>query len=173
MEVCAAGKWQAAALHEVIDHIVERHHAYLRRELPALETLVHQAGKGRGRSEGPDPLEKLFRYFRRELENHLRREEEVLFPLIRKIEAAQAAGLEPPRFPFGPITNPIGILEHDHDAERKQLAAMREILGKRAGPDPGGLLERIEEMEADTGLHIDLEDGILFPRAAALGEPSC
>ena len=68
------------------------------------------------------PLEKVFRFFKRELENHLRKEEEVLFPLIPQLEAAFDPAPRLPRFPFGPLANPIGVMEEDHDAERRQMA---------------------------------------------------
>ena len=49
-----------------------------------MERLIARVRETRGRSDANTlvPLEKVFRFFKRELENHLRREEEVLFPLI-------------------------------------------------------------------------------------------
>ena len=86
-----------------------------RREHNARRARHRPAGKGPAvyrdrpwRRPGRDiqlcaPLEKVFRFFKRELENHLRREEEVLFPLIRQLETASKYGAKLPRFPFGPL----------------------------------------------------------------------
>ena len=133
----------------------------------------------RGRSDANTlaPLEKVFRFFKRELENHLRREEEILFPLIRQLEMASKSGGELPRFPFGPIANPIGIMEEDHDAERRQIQKMLVFTGNYTGPAETAnvfhaLFERLEALESDMRLHVHLEDHILFPRAGALENSS-
>ena len=167
--------WDTAGLDTLMQHIVVRHHAYLRKELPLMERLVTRVRETRGRADANTlaPLEKVFRFFRRELENHLRREEEVLFPLIRQLETASKSGAELPRFPFGPITNPIGIMEEDHDAERQQMQKMLILIGNYTGPAEAAnafrsLFEKLQALELDMRLHVHLEDQILFPRAAVL-----
>ena len=74
--------WTAAGLDALMRHIVVRHHEYLRHELPLMERLIARLREARGRTDAATvvPLEKVFRFFKRELENHLRKEEEVLFP---------------------------------------------------------------------------------------------
>jgi regulator of cell morphogenesis and NO signaling len=171
--------WNTAGLDVLMQHIVVRHHAYLRKELPLLERLLARAREARGRADANTlaPLEKVFRFFKRELENHLRREEEVLFPLIRQLETASKSGAKLPRFPFGPIANPIGIMEEDHDAERRQMQKMLVFTGNYTGPAETAnafhsLFERLEALESDMRLHVHLEDHILFPRAGALENSS-
>jgi regulator of cell morphogenesis and NO signaling len=171
--------WNSAGLDALMQHIVVRHHAYIRNELPLMEGLVALVRETRGRSDANTlaPLEKVFRFFKRELENHLRREEEVLFPLIRQLEMASKSGAELPRFPFGPIANPIGIMEEDHDAERRQMQKMLVFTGNYTGPAETAnvfhaLFERLEALESDMRLHVHLEDYILFPRAGVLENSS-
>ena len=144
-----------------------------------MERLVTRAREARGRADANTlvPLEKVFRFFKRELENHLRREEEVLFPLIRQLETAARSGAELPRFSFGPIANPIGIMEEDHDSERRQMQKMLVLTGNYAGPADTtnpfhSLFERLEALESDMRLHVHLEDHILFPRVGALENSS-
>jgi len=172
--------WNTAGLDALMQHIVVRHHAYLRKELPLMERFVTRARETRGRADANSlaPLEKIFRFFRRELENHLRREEEVLFPLIRQLEKASKSGAELPRFPFGPITNPIGIMEEDHDAERRQMEKMLVMTGNYTGPAEAvhafrSFFEKLQALELDMRLHVHLEDHILFPRAGVLENLSC
>ena len=171
--------WNSAGLDALMQHIVVRHHAYVRNELPLMERLVARVRQTRGRSDANTlaPLEKVFRFFKRELENHLRREEEILFPLIRQLEMASKSGGELPRFPFGPIANPIGIMEEDHDAERRQIQKMLVFTGNYTGPAETAnvfhaLFERLEALESDMRLHVHLEDHILFPRAGVLENSS-
>lgn len=181
LTTCSAEQadWNTAGLDALMQHIVVRHHAYLRKELPLMESLVTRARGTRGRADANTlvPLEKVFRFFKRELENHLRREEDVLFPLIRQLETAARSGAELPRFSFGPIANPIGIMEEDHDSERRQMQKMLVLTGNYAGPADTtnpfhSLFERLEALESDMRLHVHLEDHILFPRVGALGNSS-
>ena len=167
--------WNTAGLDALMQHIVVRHHEYLRKELPLMERLLARARVTRGRVDANTlaPLEKVFRFFGRELENHLRREEEVLFPIIRQLETASKSGAELPRFPFGPITNPIGIMEEDHDAERRQMRKMLMMTGNYTGPAEAAnvfrsFFEKLQTLELDMRLHVHLEDQILFPRAGVL-----
>jgi len=88
-------------------------------------------------------LERTFRFFKRELELYLRKEEEVLFPLIRRLEVAFSTSARLPRFPFGSIANPIGIMEEDHDTEKRQLEKMLVLTGNYSGPPEGATICRL------------------------------
>jgi len=172
--------WTTAGLDALMRHIVNRHHEYLRKELPLIERFVIRLRENRGRTDANTlaPLQKVFHFFKRELENHLRREEEVLFPLIRQFETASNSGAHVPRFPFGPLANPIGIMEEDHEAERRQLQKMLVLTGNYTGPaETAGavhsLFERFQALDSDLQLHVHLEDQILFPRVCILESASC
>ncbi len=163
--------WNVSSLDALTRYIVGRHHTYLRRELPLMEEGIAGIVEARSRTDAntSTPLARIFRYFRRELELHLRKEEEVLFPMIRRLEAAYTAGDKLPRFPFGPLANPIGIMEEDHAAERLQLEKMLVLTGNFCGPPDAvclyrSLFEGIRKLEADMRRHVCLEDEILFRR---------
>ncbi|MCC6394408.1 MAG: hemerythrin domain-containing protein [Bryobacterales bacterium] len=168
-------RWSASSLHDLIEHITSRHHAYLRSELPWMDRAIARAAEARGRAgaSAQAPLSRTFRFFKRELELHLRKEEEVLFPLIRRLETAVHSGANPPRFSFGSIANPIGILREDHEGESRQIGRMLDWIGNYSGPpstahifDP--LFDRLQALDADMRLHVHLEDEILFPRVRLL-----
>ena len=127
---------EASSLDALMQHIVTRHHGYLRDELPAIERAIAKAVELRAGTKATAlvSLERTFRFFKRELELHLRKEEEVLFPLIRRLEVAFSTSARLPRFPFGSITNPIGIMEEDHDTEKRQLEKMLALTGNYSGP---------------------------------------
>ena len=167
--------WSTSSLHGLIDRIVGRHHAYLRGELPWMERAIARAAETGGRTEANTlaPLVRTFRFFRRELELHLRKEEEVLFPLIRQIETAVNCGDKLPRFSFGSIANPIGIMEQDHEGESRQIGRMLDLTGNYSGPPQtahiyGLLFDRLQALDGDLRLHVHLEDEILFPRVRLL-----
>jgi regulator of cell morphogenesis and NO signaling len=168
-------QWSAVSLHGLIEHIISRHHAYLLGELPWMERAIARAAEIGGRAAASTivPLTGIFRFFRRELELHLRKEEEVLFPLVRQIETAVNSGAKPPRFSFGSIANPIGIMEEDHEGERRQIVQMLELTGNYGGPPQtahiyGPVFDRLQALDADMRLHVHLEDEILFPRVRSL-----
>ena len=98
---------------ELADHIVARHHVYLRRELPRLSELIDEvvAAHSANHAELVD-LRQTFAGLRQDLELHLLKEEQVLFPLIKRLEAAREA------FPIhcGTVENPIRVMEHEHES---------------------------------------------------------
>jgi len=128
---------------------------------------------GRSNANTLTPLKRTFGFFKRELELHLRKEEEVLFPFIGRIETAARSGAGMPRFSFGSIANPIGIMEEDHEGEKRQIGSMLDLTGGYSGsPGPaaicGALFGRLQALDADMRLHVRLEDEILFPRVRLL-----
>ncbi len=170
-------EWEVRPLSELIRHIVERHHTWLRGELPAIAQLIRhtieKAGHARARPFGE--IERLFRKFQRETENHLKKEESVLFPLIEKLESRVASGVGPESQSFGPLRNPVQFMTEDHELAERLLAKMKEmVVEDAAAPDlaaeRSALLERLKTVEADLEIHVKLEDQILFPRAIRLEE---
>lgn len=170
-------EWDIRPLGELIRHIVERHHAWLRTELPEIGQSIRRAIEtGTGERSGTlTEMERLFRRFHREIEDHLKKEEAVLFPLIERLEQASAAGLAAERHSFGPIRNPVRFMMQDHELADHLLAKMKELAGEKpAGDGSAGarqaILERLSAVEADLATHVHLEDAVLFPRAIRLEE---
>lgn len=164
-------------LSELIRHIVARHHTWLRAELPDIGQLIRQtiAGEGHTRSGRFVEIEKLFRQFQRETENHLKKEEAVLFPLIERLEARAASGLRPERQSFGPLSNPVQFMREDHELADRLLEQMKELAAESGATQEATaarrvVLERLKAVEEDLAIHVRLEDSILFPRAIQLEE---
>jgi regulator of cell morphogenesis and NO signaling len=167
--------WRAAPLHQLIDHIVTVHHASLRRELPAIQGRLDKVYRIYNHRYGPTlvGLPEAFTALRAELEPHMRKEEAVLFPFVRAVEAARTAREPVPRIPFGTIGNPIRLMETEHDRAGQMLRKIREItkdfdLPAHACVTYKALMNGLIELEQDLHLHIHLENNVLFPRAAEL-----
>ena len=98
---------------DLADQIVATHHVYLRRELPRLSELIDKVVAAHS-SNHPELVEvrQTFAVLRQELEMHLMKEERVLFPLVKQLEAA----LEPFSIHCGTVENPIRVMEHEHDS---------------------------------------------------------
>ena len=166
--------WQTAPLDELVSHIVETHHAYLKVELPALSARIAKVVAVHG---GRDPqrlprLATVFADLRNEMETHLVKEEAILFPFIAQYGVAQSRNQPAPPVPFGSIAHPIAVMEHEHDGAGDALAEIRELTDGYNPPAYAcstvrALYEGLKALEKDLHIHIHLENNILFPRAIA------
>jgi len=157
--ISLASAWQTASLADLIDHILTKHHAWLKTELPRLDRL-RQKVTAADRATHADsllPLGETFQALRQELEAHMMKEELVLFPMIRAGSSS--------------VANPIRVMEQEHDSAGLALERMRAVTGNYTLPTDAcnsyrALFAGLQELEADLHRHIHLENNILFPRAA-------
>lgn len=162
--------WTAASLTALCDHIEDTHHRYLRGELPRLGVMIDKvvtahADKDRRLLD----LARTFDGLVNELSSHMMKEEQVLFPMVRELEASDT----PPSFHCGTLRNPIAVMEHEHDAAGAALADMRALTDGYVPPAEAcntwrAMLDGLEQLEADMHRHVHKENNILFPRAIRL-----
>jgi regulator of cell morphogenesis and NO signaling len=161
--------WTNASLADLSRHIEQTHHAFLKRELPRLAAIVHKVARVHGGHHAwLAEFASIYDHFAAEMETHMRKEEEVLFPLIRSLEKEEAA----------PTTNngvgdPIQAMEDEHDDAGDALARMRELSSDFAPPADAcntfrAMLDGLREVESDTHRHVHKENNILFPKAIEL-----
>lgn len=167
--------WTRASLGELIDHILATHHEYLRAELPVLEQRLAKTLEAHAAAHGDSlrALQHTYSALQEELYGHMHKEEMILFPAIREMEAARLQGRRPAPSPFGSVQNPIRVMRLEHESAAHALQQMREITGDYAPPSDAcatyeALLGGLRRLEADLHQHIHLENNILFPRAAEL-----
>lgn len=158
---------QAMSLTELADHIEATHHAYLREELPRLSRLVGRIAEVHGQRR-PELVElsAVFGDFVAEIESHMLKEEDVLFPMIRQIDGASS----PPSFHCGSLANPIRVMELEHDGAGNALARMRELTNGFVPPEDAcntyrAAFDALAGLEANMHQHVHKENNILFPRA--------
>jgi regulator of cell morphogenesis and NO signaling len=167
--------WYAVSLGELVNHIVEVHHGYMKTALPRLRSLVPTVLKAHGAHHGDvlRQVQDLFKALDEELSNHLMKEERVLFPVIEMLEMSHRKGTPKSPPPFGSVRNPIRQMEQEHESAGAALAKLREVthdyaLPSDACPTFRAMYEELQRMEADLHQHIHLENNILFPRAIEL-----
>jgi regulator of cell morphogenesis and NO signaling len=160
--------WTELDAPALAEHIVATHHRYLHEELPLLDELAAKVLSVHGRNH-PElvRVRALVAAVKADLEPHLRKEEQVLFPAI----AAAAAGRR--EFPFGTVAQPIRVMLAEHDRAGDLLAGLRAATSGYAVPDDAcasyrSLYQRLEALELDTHLHVHKENHTLFPAALAL-----
>lgn len=163
--------WNTAPLTALIQHIVARHHAFLRSEMPRVADRLSrvQAAHGHRDPVRLDELGEVFGGLRGELLTHLQKEESVLFPAIERFESANSGGDSLPKPCFGSVQFPITVMEQEHEAAGGALV-MRELTDDYAVPEYAcstyrAMLDGLKELEQDLHRHIHLENNILFPRA--------
>ena len=159
---------------ELAHYIVRRHHEYVRQQLPVigghLEKLVAVHG------ERHPELRQIARHFAElsgELQRHMMKEEQILFPYVQQLAASAEFGLEPPIGMFGSVSNPIRMMEAEHRHAGDELGAIRGLSANYSVPADGCTTYRVcyEELaafDADLRQHIHLENNILFPHAVTL-----
>lgn len=152
----------------LIDHIVAVHHVYLHEELPLLVELAVKVREVHGdRHPELHRVAGLASEIRDDLAPHLAKEEQVLFPAIRKWLEGERS------FPFGSIGNPIRMMMLEHDRAGELLEDLRAVTNDYSVPADGctsyrSLYERLANLEADTHRHVHLENNVLFPAVTAV-----
>jgi regulator of cell morphogenesis and NO signaling len=171
----AALDWNSMTVKDLILHIVERHHEYLKLELPRLRARLDRMAARHGERDGAllTRLHAVFCALQEDLEMHLHKEEMILFPAIERYEWCAQRGAAPGQSPFGTVRNPIRMMEREHDRVVELLREMREITRDYVPADYAcanfrGVFASLAELEADLLQHIHLENDLLHPRAEAL-----
>lgn len=161
----------------LIGYIVGNHHAYVRRALPSLAAHTQKLAAVHG-SRHPElhDVARLTQDVASEMSVHMAKEEQVLFPYIAAAAQAARDRMPAPRAPFGPIDNPIRMMEQDHDATGAAMARIRELTKNYLVPEDGCAtyrlcLQELEAFEQDLHAHVHLENNILFPKARKLAAP--
>ena len=151
--------WETKSAQELADHIESYYHEGLRRDLPPLiEAALRVERVHADKSNVPKGLADLLSSFWAEMQNHMAKEETILFPMIRR-------GTRGPN-----VHMPVRAMMSEHDDHGARLSAIRQLTDDLLVPSNAcgtwrALYEGLEKMEADLMQHIHLENDILFKRA--------
>jgi len=167
--------WAKEPLRDLIHHIVTTHHEYLKLEMPRINDRMNKVLNAHG-DKDPERLAELAKTYGglyAELDQHMHKEEMVLFPAIERYEAVVSQRLPAPPLPFGTFQNPVAMMEMEHDNAGEALRRIKELTNNYELPDYAcptyrALYQGFEEMESDLHQHIHLENNILFPRSIEL-----
>ena len=157
--------WRQAPTSNLLDHIVNTHHVFLRRELPQLSDLTTTILRVHGASHG-DVLAKVHRLFHNlklEVDQHLIQEEEIVFPLLKGYTENPDPGQ------VEKIANLNGGLIEVHEGAGELLKKLRKVTDNYTLPDDACrtyqmTFSKLEGLESDLFQHIHLENNLLFPR---------
>lgn len=157
--------WATMGPVELIDHLEATHHTYLREELPRLVALADKVTQihGERHPELADARDVLLE-LSAEIDPHMAKEEQVLFPMVRELMAAEVA----PSFHSGSLRDPISVMIAEHDQVGELLARLRLLTDDYTAPADGcasyeAYSRGLADLEGDTHLHIHKENNVLFP----------
>ncbi len=153
-------RWDQEPIAALIEHILGQYHKPLREELPRIESMARKVYQVHG---DKDPaLEEILEVAEAlavDLEQHMQKEEQVLFPMILAGEGAMATG-------------PVSVMESEHEAAGGMLARLRALTREYQVPAGActtwrALWAGLADLERSLHEHIHLENNILHKRALA------
>ncbi len=153
--------WGQASAAELVDHILARYHEVHRQQLPELIRLALKVEQVHADSpDCPTGLAEHLRGMQQELESHMQKEEQVLFPMLARGHGAMAG-------------MPIMVMRAEHDdhgvALERLLALTNGITLPRAACNTWrALYLGLRAFKEDLMAHIHLENNILFENAAGM-----
>ena len=153
-------RWDERPLAELVEHIETHYHARLRAELPELVALATKVEERHAdKASCPRGLRAHLESVHQAVLEHLAKEEQVLFPMIRGGRARLATG-------------PIHVMEAEHEDHAEALQRTRELTADLVAPEEActswrALYVRLDALEAELMEHIHLENNVLFRRVLA------
>ncbi|MFD1161671.1 iron-sulfur cluster repair di-iron protein [Hwangdonia seohaensis] len=158
----------------LIDYIEKKHHRYVEEKIPVLRQFLDKLCRVHGERH-PElfKVNELFTASAGELAAHMKKEELILFPFVKKMVSATLSqgAVQSPQ--FGTVENPIAMMMQEHDNEGERFREIAALTNDYNPPADACNTYRVtyamlEEFEQDLHLHIHLENNILFPKAIKL-----
>ena len=158
-------------LDRLANHIQEKHHKYVEQAITELKPLLAKMVEVHGEKH-PELLEvqEIFNQMAGELVVHMKKEELMLFPGIKKMVRAKNSGEV---VNLRSVKSPIMAMVHDHDAQSEMSKALIQTTDNFTSPGDACNTYRVtyaklKEFMDDLYMHLHLENNILFPKAEIL-----
>lgn len=158
------------SLSQLAEYIVTTHHEYVKKEMPAIASYLQKVASKHG-AHHPEMLKvfEILMALKEEMEQHMQKEEVVLFPRIQELEKQIGIGNQP-QINITYLKAPITMMEHEHDHAGAAMAEIRKLTGNYNLPADACTTFRLsfaalEAFEFNLHQHVHLENNILFPKA--------
>ena len=150
-----------------VDYIINNHHTYVKEMIPELESLIDHLVVAHAATHPQLPMiSEKFAEFKMELNEHMKDEEDMVFPSFKDLQRAIENGdLEE----LKAYNNSISWMEEDHILTGTTLKSMRGfcnnyIAPKESSPGFKILFEELKKFESDMHFHMHLENNVLFTK---------
>lgn len=166
--------FQSWPLDLLTDYIEKKHHRYIEQRAPGLQMYLQKLCRVHGDTH-PElfKITELFNQSAGELGKHMKKEELILFPAIRKLVKLSYNGEIGNDVKLNSVSSPIQVMMSEHDTEGDRFRAIANLTHNYNTPADGCNTYRVtysllKEFEDDLHMHIHLENNILFPGAIEL-----
>lgn len=160
----------AMGAEQLVDYIILKHHFYVKQAMPLIfQHLAKVAMKHGDRFPFMVQVFQLFTTIQHEMDAHMQKEEQVLFPRIKEVEKAIRQNGSVGAAHIGYISQPVQMMEMEHEEAGNLLAQIRVLTNDYTAPEGACTTFRIslaelKEFEEDLHRHVHLENNILFPK---------
>ncbi|MGB1004018.1 MAG: iron-sulfur cluster repair di-iron protein [Salibacteraceae bacterium] len=157
----------------LIDFIVNTHHQYVVNNVGLMLQYTNRVAEVHGNGH-PEVIRinQLAHALVNELQPHLQKEEQILFPHIKKLVGLKSEGKKiEQKF----VESPIAVMHQEHDAAGDIIKEIAQLSNNFTPPEGAcntyrAMYSKLEEFQNDLFQHIHLENNILFPKAILLEE---
>ncbi|MBS0618802.1 MAG: DUF542 domain-containing protein, partial [Spirochaetes bacterium] len=124
----AAQDFKTWPLDLLADYIEKKHHSYVEAKVQEIMPYLERIAQVHG-DRHPELIEvaQLFHESGGEFTVHMKKEELMLFPQIRKLAKAKHDNAVATPSPMGTVQNPIRVMLHDHDTEGERWRRIAEL----------------------------------------------
>ena len=158
----------------LVDYIVNTHHAYLKENDEQIATYARKIAEVHG-AHHPEVVEiaTIFEKIATDMAIHLREEEEVFFPALKRAAAERKANNAPSKEDRDVIEESLVKLGREHEAIGDAIHTIRHLSEDYAIPKDTCntfmiTYRKLKEFEDDLHKHVHLENNILFHKASQL-----
>lgn len=163
--------FQSWPLDLLAEYIEKKHHRYVEDKTLELKPYLDKICKVHG--EHHPELFKINEEFLEcagAMAAHMKKEELIIFPFIKKMVSSKSKHQEITKPGFGSVQNPINMMMDDHEAEGERFVRISELSNDYTPPEDACNTYRVtlallKEFEDDLHMHVHLENNILFPKA--------
>lgn len=162
--------WSKLSFIELITHIKEKHHNYLKKELPRLSYLIEKVAAKHGvRHPELIDLQSTFEKFKTHLLEHIEQEDALIFPLIEELLTKKNLNV----VSEDELKAHLISLDADHSESGAALEKMSALTDCYTPPKGACttylvLFNSLAFLEKDMHEHIHKENHVLFPYIAQM-----
>jgi regulator of cell morphogenesis and NO signaling len=154
----------------LIDYALKIHHRRIRENGPSLLALIRSI---QHENAILPQLADLFAQSLDDLDEHLMKEENVLFPYLYDLIAADREGSAIAPMHCGTISNPIRVMMMEHDSETSRHQQISDLARQYTAPADASdtyrdVLAGLKEFRANLYEHVHIENDIIFPQCEVL-----
>ncbi len=158
------------------DYIIQTHHQYVKNAILQINPLTSEVVDLHGAMHSELAIiQSLFKQISNEMLLHMKKEELVLFPYIKKLNQVESQETSADRPGFGSIKTPVKVMETEHETAGIMMQRLSKLSNNYTPPEDASntfrvLYAKLKEFDDDLHVHVHLENDILHPKAIALEE---